>query len=54
MAEEARHLQYFQAEYQRLVGDSKESEAVIQSTKQVIVTAQITIIRAQALIEVNE
>ena len=31
MAEEARHLQHFQANYQRLIGDSKEYEIVIQS-----------------------
>ena len=54
MAEEAHHLQHFQADYQRLVGDSKESEIVIQSTEQVITTAQITIARVQALIEANE
>jgi len=54
MAEEARHLQLFQTDYQRLVGDSKESEVVIQSVEQVIVTARITIAKAQALIEANE
>ena len=31
MAEEARHLHNFQADYQRLVDDSKESEVVIQN-----------------------
>ena len=31
IAEEARHLQHFQADYRRLVGDSKESEIVIHS-----------------------
>ena len=35
MAEEARHLQHFQADYQRLIGNSKESEIVIQSAEQV-------------------
>jgi len=54
IADEAHHLQHFQADYQRLVGDSKESEIVIQSTEQVIATARITIVRAQALIEANE
>ena len=54
MAEEARHLQHFQADYQSLVGNSKESEVVIQSAEQVIATAQITIAKAQALIEINE
>ena len=54
MAEEARHLQHFQADYQRLIGDSKESEIIIQSAEQVITTARITIARAQALIEANE
>ena len=54
MAEEVRHLQHFQADYQRQVGDSKESKIVIQSAEQVITTARITIARAQALIEANE
>ena len=54
MAEEACHLQHFQADYQKLFGDSKESEVVIQSAEQIIVTAQITIAKAQALIEVNK
>jgi len=39
IAEEARNLQYFQADYQRLVDDSKESVVVIQSTEQVIAIA---------------
>ena len=54
MAEEARYLQNFQADYQRLVDDSKKSEVVIQSAEQVIATAQIAIAGAQALIEANE
>ena len=54
IAEEARHLQHFQADHQRLIGDSKESEIVIQSEEQVSTTARITIARAQALIEINE
>ena len=54
MAEEACHIQHFQADYQRWVGDQKESEVVIKSAEQIITTAQITIAKAQALIEVNE
>ena len=54
MAEEARHLHNFQADYQRLVDDSKESEIIIQSVEQVITTAQAAIAKAQALIQVNE
>ena len=54
IAEEARHLQRFQADHQRLIGNSKEFEIVIQSAKQVITITRITIARAQALIEVNE
>ena len=46
MAEEARYLHNFQADYQRLVDDSKEFEVVIQSAKQVIATSQITIAKA--------
>ena len=53
IAEETRHLQHFQADHQRLIGDSKESEIVIQSAEQVISTARATIARAQALIETN-
>ena len=33
IAEEARHLQHFQADHQRLIGDSKESEIIIQSAE---------------------
>jgi len=54
MAEEARHIQQFQADYQRRVGDQKESEVVIQSVEQIIATAQIIIAKAQVLIEANE
>jgi len=54
MTEEAHHHQHFQADYQRLVGDSKESEVVIQSAEQVIATTRITIAKAQTLIEANE
>ena len=54
MAEEARYLHNFQANYQRLADDSKESKVVIQSAEQVIATAQVVIAKAQALIQVNE
>ena len=54
IAKEARRLQHFQADHQRLIGDSKKSEIVIQSAEQVIATARVTIARAQALIEINE
>jgi len=54
IAVEARNLQHFQADYQRLVDDSKESEVVIQSPEQVIATAQVAIAKAQALIQVNK
>ena len=36
MAKEAHHLYNFQADYQRLVDDSKESEVVIQSAGQLL------------------
>ena len=54
MAEEARYLHYFQADYQRLVDDSTESEIVTNSAEQVIATTRATIAKAQALIQVNE
>ena len=54
IAEETRHLQYFQADHQRLIGDSKESEIVMQSAEQVIITARATIAKAEALIAINE
>jgi len=54
ISEETRHLQHFQADHQRLIGDSKESEIVIQSTEQVIVTARATIAKVEALIKINE
>ena len=40
MAEEARHLNDFQASYQRLVDDSRESEVVTKNAEQVIANAQ--------------
>ena len=54
MAEEARHLHNFQADYQRLVDNSRESEIVTNSAEQVIATTRATIAKAQALIQVNE
>ena len=54
IAEETRHLQCSQANHQRLLGDFKESEIVIQSAEHVIATARATIARAQAFIEINE
>jgi len=53
-AEEARHLHNFQADYQRLVDDSRESEIVTNSAEQVIATARETTAKVQALIQVNE
>ena len=49
ITEEARHLHNFQADYQRLVDDSRESEIVTNSVEQVIPTAQANIAKAQAL-----
>ena len=54
ISEETRRLQHFQADHQRLIGDSKESEIVIQSAEQVIATARATIAKAEALIKINE
>ena len=54
MAEEARHLNDFQASYQRLVDDSREFEVISKNAEQVIATAQVAITKAQALIQVNE
>ena len=54
MAEEARHLNDFQASYQRLVDDSRESEVITKNAEQVIANAQADIAKAQALIRVNE
>jgi len=46
MAEEARHLHNFQASYQRLVDDSRESEVVTKNAEQVITTARAAIAKA--------
>ena len=54
MAEEAHHLNDFQASYQRLVDDSRESEVVTKNAEQVITTTQEAIAKVQALIQVNE
>ena len=50
MAEEARQLHNFQADYQRLVDNSKESEVITKSVEQVITTARAAIAKAQALL----
>ena len=54
IAEETRHLQHFQADHQRLIGDLRESELVMQSAEQVIISARATIAKAKALITINE
>ena len=54
MAEEAWHLNDFQASYQRLVDDSRESKVIIKNAEQVITNAQAAIAKAQTLIQVNE
>ena len=54
MAEEAYRLNDFQASYQRLVDDSRESEVITKNAEQVIVNAQAAISKAQTLIQVNE
>ena len=46
MVEEARHLNDFQASYQRLVDDSRESEVITKNAEQVITTAQAAITKA--------
>ena len=45
MAEEAHHLHNFQASYQRLVDDSRESEVITKNAEQVITTTQVAIAR---------
>jgi len=54
MAEEARHLNDFQASYQRLVDDSRESEVITKNAEQVLATTLAVIVKEQALIQVNE
>ena len=46
MAEEAHHLLNFQASYQILVNDSRESEVVTKNAEQVITTARAAIAKA--------
>jgi len=46
MAEEARHLNDFQASYQRLIDDSRESKVITKNTEQVIAPAQAAIAKA--------
>ena len=49
MVEEARHLNDFQASYQRLADDSRESEVITKKAEQVIAKAQALIqVRAEA------
>ena len=54
MAEEARHFNEFQANYQRLVDDSTKSKVITKNAKQVIANAQEANAKAQVLIQVNE
>jgi len=54
IAEETRHLQHFQADHQKLIGDSKEYELIMQSTEQIIISARATIAKTEALIAINE
>ena len=54
MAKETRHLNDFQASYQKLVDDSRESEVITKNAKQVIENAQAAIAKTQVLIQVNE
>jgi len=54
MAEEARYFNEFQACYQRLIDNSRESAVFTKNAEQVITNAQEEIAKAQALIQVNE
>ena len=54
IAEEARRLQHFQADHQKLIGDSKEYELIMQSSEQILIDARATIAKAEALIAINE
>jgi len=54
IAEEARHLPHFQADHQKLIGDSKEYELIMQSTEQILINARATIAKTEALIAINE
>ena len=54
IAEETCHLQHLQTNHQRLIGDSRESEIVMQNAEQVIISARATIAKAEALIAINE
>ena len=54
IAEETHHLERFQADHQKLIGESKESEIVMLTAEQVIISARATITRAEALIAINE
>jgi len=50
MVEEARHLNDFQASYQKLIDDSRESMVITKNAEQVIANTQAAITKAQALI----
>jgi len=54
IAEETGHLEHSQAECQKLTGDSRESELIMQSTEQIIINARSAIAKAEALIAINE
>ena len=54
IAAEIRNLEYSQAECQKLAGDSRESELVMQSTEQVIIRARDTIAKAEVVLALNE
>jgi len=54
MAQEARHLNDFQASYQRLVDDTRESKIITKNAEQVIITTRVAIAKTQVLIQVNE
>jgi len=51
MTEEARHLHNFQSSYQKLVDDFRD---VTKNAEQVITITRVAIVKAQALIQVNE
>ena len=51
---EGHHFNEFQANYQRLVDDYRESEVITKNAEQVITNAQVAIATVQTLIQVNE
>jgi len=54
IAEETCHLQHFQADRQKLIGDSRECELIMQSTEQILISARATLAKTEALIAINE